>query len=220
MLRGSSSSTVAFTWGSRMRSLCSHVAVSSRDMSVICGKMISADAISSVSRTLGLPRESELWGRRTNVKQVMSRAVRKPWILKLSRKSGEGKIGKITTISPLCCSPPLPSSLSCLTIKVGNTTWLWPCWGVDLGNSGFLLSTELDSKASQVLEFPFPYTPTATAFVMAVSRVVTLCIKRGWGMLRLLSLAYRCMNSLSSAGPGQAAESLSRSLIHKCFNGC
>lgn len=109
LLRGSSSSTVSFTLGSKMRSLCSHADASSQGMSGICGEMISAAFSSIISWTLALPRKSELWGRRKKLK-VMSRADRKPWVVKLSRKSGEGKIGKVTAIPPLCCSPPLPSS--------------------------------------------------------------------------------------------------------------
>lgn len=107
--------------------------------------------------------------------KVMSRAVRKPCVVKLSRKSDGGKIGKVTAVPPLCCSPPLPSS------PFNNKSWEYgpavALLGTDLGTSGFLLSAELDNKASQVLGFPLSYTPTAAVFVTAVSRVVMLCVK-------------------------------------------
>lgn len=135
-------------------------------------------------------------------------------MVKLSRKSDGGKIGKVTAIPPLCCSPPLPSS------PFNNKSWEYgpavALLGIDLGTSGFLLSAELDNKASQVLGFPLSYTPTAAAFVTAVSSGHAMCkVRLGQAQAALFNLFLTYfMKSLSSAELGQAEEGLSHSHTH------
>lgn len=75
----------------------------------------------------------------------------------------------------------------------------------------FFFVSRVGQQSKQVLEFPFPSTPTATALVRAGSRVLTLGGEAGARSGSSLWLLLTQRNSLSPTGPGQAAESLPRS---------
>lgn len=90
----------------------------------------------------------------------------------------------------------------------------WPCWELTLALQVFFCQQSWTTKQARCFDF-LSYTPTASVFVTAVSRVVMLCVKLGQAQAALLNLFLTYfMKSLSSAQLGQAEEGLSHSHTH------